>query len=72
MNNLEIALMFKGLSHILANQEIILKQLGEENGNFYNLEDTNTLSVKFGQLAKKYQEKHNAPSDENELIYFGA
>jgi hypothetical protein len=60
MNDLELSLIFKGMSHILANQERILKRLGEEeNGNFYNLEDTNELSVKFGQLAKTYYKHHN-------------
>ena len=49
MTDLELSLIFKGMSHILANQERILRKLGEEeNGNFYNLEDTNTLAVKFG------------------------
>lgn len=60
MNDLELSLIFKGMSHILANQERILKRLGEgENGNFYNLEDTNELAVQFGKLAKKYYKRHN-------------
>lgn len=60
MTDLEMSLIFKGMSHILANQEIILRKLGEEeNGNFYNLEDTNTLAVDFGKLAKAYYKKHN-------------
>jgi hypothetical protein len=73
MNDLEISLMFKGMSHILANQERILRRLGEEeNGNFYNLEDTNTLSVKFGQLAQKYYKKHNPDWTEEDPNYSGA
>ena len=59
MTDLELSLIFKGMSHILANQEIILRKLGEEDGNFYNLEDTNTLAVDFGKLAKSYYKKHN-------------
>ena len=72
MDDLELSLIFKGLSHILANQEIILRKLGEEDGNFYNLEDTNTLSVKFGQLAQKYYKKHNPDWVEEDPNYFGA
>lgn len=72
MNDLEISLLFKGMSHILANQEIILRRLGEENGNFYNLEDTNTLAVKFGELAKKYYKRHNPDYVDEDPNYSGA
>ena len=72
MNDLEISLLFKGMSHILANQEIILRRLGEENGNFYNLEDTNTLAVKFGELAKKYYKRHNPDYIDEDPNYSGA
>lgn len=72
MNDLEISLLFKGMSHILANQEIILRRLGEENGNFYNLEDTNTLAVKFGELAKKYYKRHNQDFVDEDPNYSGA
>lgn len=72
MNDLEISLLFKGLSHILANQEIILRRLGEENGNFYNLEDTNTLAVKFGELSKKYYKRHNPDYVDEDPNYSGA
>lgn len=59
MGDKEIALIFKGMSHILANQEAIMRQLGEEN--FYKVEDTNKLSVQFGKLAKAYFED-NTPA----------
>lgn len=72
MNDLEISLLFKGMSHILANQEIILRRLGEENGNFYNLEDTNTLAVKFGELAKKYYKRYNPDCVDEDPNYSGA
>ena len=72
MNDLEISVLFKGMSHILANQEIILRRLGEENGNFYNLEDTNTLAVKFGELAKKYYKRHNPDYVDEDPNYSGA
>ena len=72
MNDLEISLLFNGMSHILANQEIILRRLGEENGNFYNLEDTNTLAVKFGELAKKYYKRHNPDYVDEDPNYSGA
>jgi hypothetical protein len=72
MNDLEISLLFKGMSHILANQEMILRRLGEENGNFYNLEDTNTLAVKFGELAKKYYKRQNPDCVDEDPNYSGA
>lgn len=55
MNNRTIGLIFKGFSHILANQEKIMRHYGEEN--FFLLEDTNELSVKYGELAQEYFKK---------------
>ena len=55
MTNTELSLIFKGMSHILANQEHIMRKIGEEN--FYLVEDTNELAVKFGELAKAYYKK---------------
>lgn len=52
MNNKVIGLIFKGFCHILANQEKIMRHYGEEN--FYLVEDTNELSVKYGELAQEY------------------
>ena len=54
-NNKVIGLIFKGFCHILANQEKIMRHCGEEN--FYLLEDTNELSVKYGELAQEYFNK---------------
>lgn len=55
MNNRNIGLIFKGFSHILANQEKIMRHYVEEN--FFLLEDTNELSVKYGELAQEYFRK---------------
>lgn len=52
MNDKELALIFKGLSHILDNQAEIMKHLGIEN--FYKINDSNDLSVQYGKLAECY------------------
>jgi hypothetical protein len=57
MSDLELSLIFKGLSHILGNQEYIMKQMNI--GDPYIVEDTNALAVKYGKLAKKYYKQHN-------------
>lgn len=57
MSDLELSLIFKGISHILGNQEYIMRQM--KIGEPYIVEDTNELSVKFGQMAKAYYKKHN-------------
>ena len=57
-NNKVIGLIFRAFSQILYNQEKIMRHYGEEN--FYLLEDTedtNELSVKYGELAKEYFNK---------------
>lgn len=55
VKNKIIGLVFRAFSQILYNQEKIMRHYGEEN--FYLLEDTNELSVKYGKLAKKYFEE---------------
>ncbi len=55
MDNKIIGLIFKGFSHILSNQEKIMRHYGEEN--FYQLEDTNELSVLYGELSQEYFNK---------------
>lgn len=52
MTNQEIGLIFKAFSHILGNQEVIMRRNCPES--FYLIEDTNELSVLFGQLSEKY------------------
>lgn len=66
MTNTEKSLVFKALSHILANQEHIMKKLGEEN--FYLIEDTNTLAVDFGKMAKKYYKLDHPNWNDNDEI----
>ena len=51
-NNKVIGLIFRAFSQILHNQEKIMRHYGEEN--FFLLEDTNELSVKYGELAQEY------------------
>ena len=57
MTDLELSLIFKGMSHILGNQEQIMKKFNI--GEPYIVNDTNELAVKFGELAKAYYRKHN-------------
>jgi hypothetical protein len=47
MTNKQFGLICKGISHILANQEWIMRKLDQEDKHFYLTEDTNELSVKF-------------------------
>ena len=54
-NNKVIGLIFRAFSQILHNQEKIMRHYGEEN--FFLLEDTNELSVKYGELAQEYFKK---------------
>lgn len=54
MTNKQFGLICKGISHILGNQEMIMRKLDIENDYFYLTEDTNELSVKFGELAEAY------------------
>lgn len=54
MTNKQFGLICKGISHILANQEWIMRKLYQEDKHFYLTEDTNELSVKFGELAEAY------------------
>lgn len=54
-NNKIIGLIFRAFSQILYNQEKIMRHYDEEN--FYLLEDTNELSVKYGELAQEYFKK---------------
>ena len=54
MTNKQFGLICKGISHIFANQEWIMRKLDPEDKHFYLTEDTNELSVKFGELAKAY------------------
>lgn len=55
MNNKVIGLIFRAFSQILHNQEKIMRHYGEEN--FFLLEDTNELSIKYGELAQEYFKK---------------
>ena len=55
LENKVIGLVFKAISHILANQEKIMRHYGEDNE--YLLEDTNELSVRYGELAQEYFSK---------------
>lgn len=54
MTNKQFGLICKGISHILGNQEQIMRKLDPEDKHFYLTEDTNELSVKFGELAEAY------------------
>ena len=54
LNNKEMGLIFKGISHILANQEKIMKHFDNED---YQIKDTNELSVLYGELSKKYYQE---------------
>jgi len=54
MNSMDFALVFKGLSHILYNQKIIIEHL--DVNNIYAINDTDELAVQFGKLAKAYKE----------------
>ena len=54
MTNKQFGLICKGISHILGNQEWIMRKLDPEDKHFYLTEDTNELSVKFGELAEAY------------------
>lgn len=60
MDNKQLALIYKGLSHILANQEKIMRKLNI--GDPYINEDTNELAVQFGKLSeayfRQYQHQH--------------
>ena len=56
-DNKVIGLIFRAFSQILYNQEKIMRHYGEEN--FYLLEDTNELSVKYGELAHEYYNKQD-------------
>lgn len=55
LTNTELSLIFKGMSHILGNQEQIMRKLNV--GEPYIVNDTNELSVQFGKLAKAYYKK---------------
>lgn len=52
MDNKQLALIYKGLSHILANQEQIMRKL--KIGEPYINNDTNELAVQFGKLSETY------------------
>lgn len=52
MTDQELGLIFKAFSHILGNQEVIMRRNCPES--FYLIEDTNELSVLFGKLGEKY------------------
>lgn len=54
MNSMDFALVFKGLSHILYNQRIIMETLNVDN--VYAINDTEELAVYYSKLAKMYQE----------------
>ena len=54
MTNKQFGLICKGISHILANQEWIMRKLDPEDKHFYLTEDANELSVKFVELAEAY------------------
>lgn len=60
-NNKVIALIFRAFSQILYNQEKIMRYYGKENS--YLLEDTNELSVKYGELAQEYFSKKEGDLD---------
>ena len=51
MTNKQFGLICKGISHILANQEWIMRKLDPKDKHFYL---TDELSVKFGELAEAY------------------
>lgn len=61
MDARQLALIYKGISHILGNQEQIMKKL--DIGHPYIQEDTNTLAVDFGKLSehyfKQYKQQHS-------------
>lgn len=55
MDNKELAMIYKALSHILYNQRKIMEHINLED--FYTTQDTDELAILFGKLAKKYYEK---------------
>lgn len=55
MNNKDLGLIYKGLSHILFNQRQIMEYLNI--GNFYAQQDADELAVLFGKLSKAYYNK---------------
>lgn len=55
MNNKDLALIYKALSHILFNQRQIMEHLDIKN--FYATQDTDELSVKLANLSKAYYPK---------------
>lgn len=52
MTNKELAIIFKGMAHILYNQAIIMEE--KENKSNYAIDDTKELSTQLSNLAKKY------------------
>lgn len=60
MDNKQLALIYKGLSHILYNQWLIMQRLNI--GEPYINNDTNELAVQFGKLSetyfRQYQHQH--------------
>lgn len=52
MDNKELAMIYKGLSHILYNQKFIMEHISLEN--FCAVQNTEDLATSFGQLAKMY------------------
>ena len=56
MTTQDLALIYKGLAHILSNQVKIMQRVGVDN--FYAIEDTSELAVLFGELSEAcYKEK---------------
>lgn len=56
-NNKILALIFKGISHILFNQKQIMEHLKIENS--YAVRDTEELSVLFSELSEAYNTDKN-------------
>ena len=62
MNKGDLALIFKGLSHVLYNQRKIMEHLNIEN--FYAANDTDELAVQFGKLAQACWEEWENDSED--------
>lgn len=53
MTNKQFGLICKGISHILANQEWIMRKLDPEDKHFYITEDTNDYLLNLENLQKR-------------------
>lgn len=60
-NNKEFGLIFKVISHLLHNQELLMRSVCKDY--IYAINDTNELSVLSGKLSKAYYKEGNTNRD---------